>query len=235
MVNKWLKNILLHALPVHCRLCGLPSANRLMVCGNCLVELPRYTQTCPQCAEPVSRNDTLCGQCLQQPPAFDRVVSQFAYAPPIDRWVSAMKFNQKWYFARLFGELLGEHLAGLEHTLPEAVVPVPLHPLRLRQRGYNQSLEIARHVARVLKLPLLEDVCTRPRATVAQTGLSAKARRINLRDAFQVHKPVDYDHLAVLDDVVTTGSTGNALAKELKRSGVKQVDVWCVARASHVR
>ena len=110
---------------------------------------------------------------------------------------------------------------------------MPLHSQRLKQRGYNQTHEIARLLAADLCLPLLTDSVIRQKATQSQTGLSAKARRQNLRDAFLVQLSDRYDHIAVVDDVMTTGSTAAELAKALKIAGVKRVDVWVVARVDH--
>jgi ComF family protein len=108
---------------------------------------------------------------------------------------------------------------------------VPLHPNRYRQRGFNQSIEIARHVAKQLKIPLDLNSCVRIRDTDHQTGLSAKQRQSNLKQAFAVTKPLVYQHVTIIDDVITTGSTAAALATTLKNQGVNRVDVWACARA----
>ena len=115
--------------------------------------------------------------------------------------------------------------------LPEAILPVPLHSTRLRERGFNQALELARPMAQALALPLLIHHSQRTRATVAQTSLSAKQRRKNIRGAFQVTQPLPARHIAIVDDVMTTGQTINELAKTLRKAGATHIDVWVCARA----
>lgn len=148
--------------------------------------------------------------------------------------ISELKFKRKRDFGRLMGECLAETFEafykGKEH--PEAIVPVPLHPARFRQRGYNQALELAIPVARKVKLPLERRV-TRVRHTEAQTSLPFDKRAKNLTNAFHCHPSLSYKHVAVLDDVVTTTETVEQLTKALIQRGVKWVDVWCCARTPH--
>ncbi|MEY4209858.1 MAG: hypothetical protein RLZ92_236 [Pseudomonadota bacterium] len=108
---------------------------------------------------------------------------------------------------------------------------MPLHPNRYRQRGFNQSIEIARHVAKHLNIRLDLNSCARIRDTDHQSGLKAKQRQTNLKQAFAVTKPLSYQHIAIIDDVITTGSTASALAASLKNQGINRVDVWACARA----
>ncbi len=126
--------------------------------------------------------------------------------------------------------MLADKLIKLEDQ-PDIIIPVPLHPSRYRERGYNQSLEIARTVSKRLELPLDYRHCIRTHATHSQTELTALQRRSNMRKAFAILKPIPYEHVAILDDVVTTGATVNELAKVLRKSGVKRIDVWACARA----
>jgi ComF family protein len=234
MVYKWLKSALDVCCPPRCLLCDRQTNNRRRVCTACLGELPRVDPACRCCGAAIAAPaDHLCGQCLRQTPSFDRVLSLFDYAPPIDQLIAAMKFHQQWHLARVLGELLGDFLANNESdSRPQAVIPVPLHPRRLRERGYNQSLEIARHTTRRLNLPLITDLCVRTKPTAAQSGLSSVARHRNVRAAFRVTPGHGLRYLAILDDVVTTGATVNELSRALKRSGVSVVEVWSVARAS---
>jgi ComF family protein len=158
-----------------------------------------------------------------------------AYAPflhqgAIRHLIKALKFNADYKNARLLGLLLAEHLKQSTEK-PDCLLPVPLHKARYRQRGFNQSIEIARHVAKELQIPLDLTSCQRNRDTPHQTGLPAKQRRKNLSNAFSLINPVKSDHVAILDDVMTTGSTTHELAKLLKKSGVRRVDVWVCARA----
>lgn len=144
--------------------------------------------------------------------------------------ITGLKFGSQFKNARLLGTLLAEYLQKTAEK-PDCIVPVPLHTARYHERGFNQALEIARTVSKTLQIPLDFSNCVRHKDTPHQTGLSAKKRRQNLRRAFSFRKPIRAHHVAILDDVMTTGSTVNALAAELKKVGVNRVDVWVCARA----
>jgi ComF family protein len=142
-----------------------------------------------------------------------------------------LKFHQKLHLASLLGGLLAEALEGRAAPLPDCLVPVPLHPQRLRERGYNQALELARVVSTRLAVPLDATLCVRQRATAPQTALDGKERRRNLHGAFTVREGNLPRHVAIIDDVVTTGTTVGELARTLRRAGVDTVEVWACARA----
>ncbi len=144
--------------------------------------------------------------------------------------ISQLKFHRQYKIARLLGSLIAEELAK-QHELPEAIIPVPLHPKRYRERHFNQSFEIAKTISAQLKLPLLTDYCIRQRNTVHQTQLSKNERLKNMRDAFGITTTIPAQHVAILDDVMTTGSTLHELAAVLKKSGIQRVDAWVCARA----
>jgi ComF family protein len=135
----------------------------------------------------------------------------------------------------LLGRLLAEHLRGREAPLPGLIVPVPLHRQRLRERGFNQALELARTVAAHLGVTLEPHCCTRVRATGAQTELTARERRTNVRGAFRMEAPLAARHVAILDDVVTTGSTVQEVARVLASAGAERIEVWACARAAPAR
>ena len=149
--------------------------------------------------------------------------------------VRQLKFHDHIASARLLGGLLGRHVMRQpDGALPDVLIPVPLHPARQRVRGFNQATEIARHVARVTGIPLHTGACRRVRATSSQATLDRQARRRNLRNAFVVTAPLPA-HVAIIDDVVTTGSTSHELCSTLLRDGAKRVEVWAVARAARAR
>jgi ComF family protein len=172
----------------------------------------------------------LCGRCLSRPPAFDRTYAPFIHQGAIRHLISNLKFGANYKNARLLGMLLAEYLS---HTaeLPDLILPVPLHKTRYRSRSFNQAIEIARTVSRELVIPLDLTSCRRQRDTPHQTELSAKQRRKNINKAFSLIKPINAEHIAILDDVMTTGSTAHELAALLKKSGVIKVDIWVCARA----
>lgn len=229
MVNKWLKNAQQWLLPPTCVLCHGPGEDGRDLCSGCADDLPHLKIACSRCAMPLPVVG-ICGACQHDPPPFDITRALFHYREPVDHLIQALKFNRKLYVARLLGDLMAQQLASI-HPRPEAIIPVPLHPLRLRQRGFNQALELARPVAQRLAIPLLPQACCRGRDTAAQSGLDAVARHRNLKGAFTVDADVNLRHVALVDDVMTTGSTVAALAQALRHRGVERVDVWVIARA----
>ncbi|MDH3693366.1 MAG: ComF family protein [Gammaproteobacteria bacterium] len=151
----------------------------------------------------------------------------------MDGFVKRLKYDKQLEFARTLGELFAARWMGQSTPQPELIVPVPLHRVRLRERGFNQSLEIAREVGKRPELRIDYQSVIRVKPTPPQTDLPLKKRRSNVRNAFKVIKPIEAQHVAILDDVMTTGSTADELARCLKQSGVERIDVWTVTRASN--
>ena len=172
----------------------------------------------------------LCGRCLGSIPAFDETYAPFIYQGEMRHLITSLKFGAHYKNARLLGLLLAEHLQATAQR-PDLILPVPLHKARYRERGFNQAIEIAKTVARELQLPLDLNSCHRHKDTPHQTALTAKQRRKNMKQAFSIIKPIRAQHIALLDDVMTTGSTAHELAVLLKKAGVSRVDVWVCARA----
>ena len=220
-------------LPPTCALCGAPGAGGRDLCTGCAAALPYNRHVCPRCALPVAiplTADTLCGTCQRRPPPFARAIAAFRYETPIPTLMGGIKFHGRLNHARLLGQLLADAIQEYAPPMPQVLIPVPLHPARLAARGFNQSLEIARVVARVLDLPVASHCCRRVRRTPPQTGLDEPARRRNIRGAFVAQPPLPWRHVVILDDVVTTGSTVGELALALRRAGAESVAVWAVAR-----
>lgn len=225
--RQWLQRLI---LPSDCLLCRAADPSGLNLCPDCRADLPWLAPGCPRCALPLAAPDLPCGACQARPPPFDTTVALFHYAPPVDGLVQQLKFGQGLHLARLFAGLLAERLA--DAPRPDCILPVPLHPRRQRERGFNQALEIARPLARHLGCRVDTASCVRTRATPPQTQLSAAQRRRNLRDAFRLARPLAARHVAVLDDVMTTGSTLAAIAGLLRRAGAERIDVWVCARTT---
>ena len=215
-------------LPMTCGLCDARTGSNFPLCNDCLEEMPSITCSCPQCALPATTSAT-CGACQQNPPAFDRVVALYHYQPPVNTLVQQMKFSNRLEYSTLFGHLLAERLAAMD-ARPDLLVPVPLHHSRLRKRGYNQSWEITRSLARSSGIESSRTLCCRVRKTPLQTGLDARQRRKNLKQAFRVTADLGGKHVCIIDDVMTTGSTLNEMARTLKRAGAERVSGWVVAR-----
>jgi ComF family protein len=182
---------------------------------------------------PAAPADAPCGDCQRRPPAFDRCIAPLLYAGAVPYLVTELKFRKRLSHGRLLGALLGRGLRAVRGGVggPDLILPVPLHPARLRERGFNQALEIARGPGRLLGLPLAAKACVRTRATAPQSALAGQARRRNLRGAFTVTGPLP-EWVAVVDDVVTTGATVEAVAQALKEAGARRVEVWAVARTA---
>jgi len=211
--------------------------NHIEICADCYMALPHNSHCCIRCALPLAEdiiNEVFCGRCIQKQPAYDYGYSLFRYEDEIIGLVHQLKFAEKIGYARSIGEML---LAKFERDVlpergrPDCLLPVSLHTSRLRQRGFNQSIEIARVISQKLGIPIENDMVSRQRSTVSQTGLNAQQRRKNIRGAFSVADDISYRHVLIIDDVVTTGSTVNELASVLKKGGIDKVGVLSIARA----
>ena len=219
--------------PPVCVLCGAAGHAGLDLCPGCLADLPHNGHCCFACALPLPATraaGTLCGECLRRPPPFTACYTAFRYEYPLNTLIAGAKFRSRLNLARLLGLTLARYLLQREADMPELVIPVPLHPKRLQARGYNQALEMGRATAGVLSLPLEPRCCTRVLVTAPQASLERKARQRNVRGAFSARNTPPAKHVAILDDVITTGSTAAELTRVLLKQGVERVDVWAVAR-----
>jgi len=208
-----------------CVLCAAASGERLL-CAACAADLPQVAEACPQCAGP-SPGGAVCGACATHPPPFDATLAPWRYEFPVDRLVLALKFGRRLALAELFGAALAERAAGRR---VDALVPMPLGCARLAERGFNQALEIARHLARSTGVALAPGLAQRVRDTAPQTGLPHDERAANVRGAFECEAGEAGRTLAVIDDVMTTGASLAELARTLKRAGAVRVENWVVAR-----
>jgi ComF family protein len=188
---------------------------------------------CTQCSTPLPAHaeDSRCGHCQQRPPAFDTTTALFHYQPPVDYLIKQLKFANELAIIPLLSALLSARLTTRAAPLPSLLVPVPLHHTRLRERGFNQATELARRVGRELGIRTDQHLCKRNRKTEPQSLLSPNARRLNMRNAFSMQRELPSGHIAIIDDVMTTGHTGNELARVLKQAGAERVEVWVIARA----
>jgi ComF family protein len=185
---------------------------------------------CGQCAAPLpDPHYPLCGQCIKKPPFFDRAVVAHSFEEPLRGLLHRFKYQQALDLAGFFSHLMFESLYQLE-VKPDCLIPVPMHRKRLQQRGFNQSLILTRLLAKTLQIPYDFTSCQKVKHTRPQAELEAKERQKNLHQAFSC-TPLPHQHLAIIDDLLTTGSTASELAYTLKQAGAKRVDIWCVARA----
>lgn len=220
-------------LPACCVLCGSAIRGELDVCAPCAAELPWHRDGCPRCAMPLATSPTTaCGHCQRQPPCFDACIAAFRYEYPVRELIGRFKFHGDLAVGRTLALLFGRQLAELDAQCRAGLVlvPVPLHRTRLAERGFNQSERIARVLSRQLGLPLRQDLVRRTRRTGDQKTLDATARRRNLASAFRA-RPCAGLRIVLVDDVLTTGATADALAVTLREAGAAAVQVWCLARA----
>lgn len=233
-MRQWLKIIQQFLLPTACVLCqGAITAGEPDLCLACFQELPWLEGGCRRCALPLLTTDNCyCGRCLQEPPLFDKLFALFHYQSPIDLLLTQLKFHGQLIYARVLAEVCLQRLElwYAQDSLPQCLIPMPLHRQRLRQRGFNQVVELTRPLAKKFKLPLILHECKRVKPTLAQSELSASARQQNVKNAFSINSSFRPQHVAIVDDIVTTASTVTALSAVLRAAGVERIDVWCWAR-----
>lgn len=214
-------------LSQHCVLCGVGGQGWL--CPPCRADLPRLAVgRCPRCAMP-GRQGMLCAACRQSPPPWQALHVAHPYAWPLDALLHAFKYRQQLALARPLAELMAE---GVRHApRPDWLAPIPLSAARLRERGFNQSEELARQLGKILRLPCHADTLLRTRDTPAQAGLNRAGRLHNLADAFAVNRPVEGRFIVLIDDVSTTGATLAEAAQSLARQGARRVEAWALMKA----
>lgn len=211
-----------------CLLCGA-SSHTGVLCAGCQADLPRLdARRCPQCALPTPAGE-ICGACLRQPPAFSHSESVFRYGHPLDSLIHALKYSGQLAVARYLAEHLAQRLKDLPR--PDILLPMPLHPGRLRERGFNQAVLLAGHLARRLDLEMDAHACRRVRDTPPQVGLALGERRRNMRGAFICDRRLDGCRVALVDDVMTTGASLDELARIIKQAGATDISTWTIARA----
>ncbi len=241
MRSKLLQQCLSVALPSSCVLCGAPDDETL--CAVCTARFLHQQKTrCSQCGNLLGKHlqesNPICGHCLKTPPDYDQTWIAADYEAPLDQLVLSFKFASRLALGPVFARLLRNAITQANTAndgLPDLIIPMPLASKRLIERGFNQALEIARPLAKMLDIPLASRLCTRGKETLPQTLLPLKERAKNVRNAFIVapesHAVVKDKHIAIVDDVMTSGATLNALARELKRAGASRVSTLVVARA----
>lgn len=170
----------------------------------------------------------MCGACIASPPDFDATKSIFHYEYPIGQLVQHYKYGQQLHLGNLFAKLLQHKLSA--HKLPDLIIPMPLHPKRLTERGFNQSLEVAKILGKALNIPVDYTTCLRTKYSPPQARLPLKQRATNIKGAFVCTKSLTGLRVALIDDVMTTGASLNALAKAVKTKDASHVECWVIAR-----
>lgn len=215
-------------LPPACTLCGVNTGGALL-CAACTAELPWNTPACPGCALP-SAQAVPCPACQQRPRAFDAAFAAFVLAKPVQQGIHALKYQARFQQSALLASAFVSELRRRAEPLPTLLIPVPLHWRRQWRRGYNQSQELARWIGAALPVAVDATAATRLRFTPDQIGQTAVQRRRNLKDAFAVSPRVAGQHIALLDDVMTTGATLEELARACRAAGASRIEAWAIAR-----
>lgn len=217
-------------LPSCCVLCGDKGADFRDLCRPCEHHLPWNRVCCELCALPLHQPG-ICGHCIANPPAFQRCVAPLRYGFPVAQLINGFKHRHNLSYGAVLAGLLANQISNRHSDqLPDMIIPVPLHWRRQFVRGFNQATWIGGQLASRLSVPLAPNSVSRVQATPAQQGLSRKSRRNNLRGAFKVNGDIAGMSIAVVDDVVTTGSTIAALTESLLAAGASAVQIWCLAR-----
>lgn len=228
-------------LPTACIVCAQAAANDYAICSDCETRLPRLGESCSRCGVELGArlsHDGYCGLCLRLPPSFATCKAAFPYTSPISTLIANFKFSGRFDIGYALARILAKAFDAYycEKEKPELLLPVPLHPRRLRSRGFNQAHEICKVLSRNCQVATSNSVLQKSRNTAAQTTMiSANARKQNLRGSFTLSRPnrlKDVTHIAIVDDVVTTMATVEALTKMLLAQQECRVDVWCLARAN---
>lgn len=232
-MNKWIENIQKWPVSQICILCsGETTTEPHIICTNCLNDLPWLSNQCLCCALPLPTSG-LCPSCLPGKQPIERAVVPLLYDSPVRELILNLKFKHNLLVAKLFGWILVHKLRSMQIDKPSLIIPVPLHPQRLKVRGFNQATELALPISKALQIPIEIDGCVRIRETEPQSGMTnAKVRRQNVAGAFEVRCPINERHVALIDDVITTGSTVRELAKTLRCRQVERIDVWAAARVA---
>lgn len=227
-------------LPLSCLLCqqGVKAG---LVCPICYQDLKQIYPHCERCGLPLASQQSQCGQCISHPPIFTQLTACGLFDAPLYQLIYKLKYQQQAIYSQVLGRLLAEKInarygANAQAPRPQALIPVPLHSRKERQRGFNQAQLIANHCAKQLNIPCQAHWLTRVKDTASQTQLNLKQRQKNMHQAFAIkHLPVGIKRVAIIDDIVTTGATVYSLCKALRQAGVEQIEIWCICRTPPYR
>lgn len=223
LLNQFLHN------PV-CWSCGLSHKGDLLICHQCQINIQRVINPCLQCGLSHAGEGTICVHCLTKPKLWQQMIAPLSYTTPISQLIQQLKYNQKLEVLKALLELDRLKFQSIEPK-PELLIAVPLHQNRMIERGFNQSLEIAILLSKATNIPYSDKFVERVIDTPRQSDLKLKQREKNIKNAFLVTEDLaGFNHIVIVDDVITTGSTVHELVKHCLKQGVKRVDVWALAR-----
>jgi len=211
----------------NCSLCLSQISHHAAFCHRCSDSLQNTTSRCHSSGIELTTSNTYCGECLSHPPEFERTLVAGRYAPPIDQLIQQFKYNADLSKGRILAEWL---YSVLPHSKPDLLIPMPLSPARLQERGFNQSAELARLLNQRCQIPVAYDLLKRHNSETQQIQLKRKERLSAMRKVFYTDQKIILRSVGLIDDVVTTTATARAAAGVLKKAGVKEVLIWAVAR-----
>lgn len=216
----------------HCHLCREPTISPSLICQPCWNDLTGNYLVCNKCGRRLTAGK-LCALCMGNPGFIDNTLTLTTYKFPVTTLLRSLKYKNQLSLAREFGEKFADKILSQNISLPDRLVPVPLHSRRLLSRGYNQSLEIARTISSRIGVPLEYKTSKRVRNTLPQFDLKPEQRRKNIKGAFSFCGSGLSGSVAIVDDIITTGQTANELAKELKAAGATKVSLWACAHTDY--
>jgi ComF family protein len=213
---------------MQCVACNTMDPNGL--CPACSVHAPRVGNPCRQCGASIGLPGgyPVCGRCRRHPPAYDLTVVPFRYAPPLSGVIHRFKYRGRVSNAKPLAKIFSMETATRHNPRPQLLIPVPLHWTRLIKRGFNQSVELCRHLSAELDIPFDRSAVYRTRRTPPQVELPLSRRRRNVKDCFGLRRQLHVDSVAIVDDVMTSGETMNQMASLLKKHGVTNVQSWAI-------
>lgn len=234
-MNRLFSSLLYTLLPGRCVICRAQSQRKIDLCSACEAELPLINHPCTRCGMPCpTRGDDnlICGPCIVKPPPFIRTFCAFAYISPINLLISEFKNGHNLVSGKVMSQVLAQRFKKniANRPAPHLLLPVPLHKKRLKLRGFNQATEISQVIGDICQIPTNTKICTRIKDTQDQKSLTASERKGNVKHAFAVNRDLDGYRIAIVDDVMTTGTTAAALAGLLIKKGAKSVEVVALAR-----
>lgn len=233
-VDEWLGRLWRTiAAPAKCRFCASslsPEFSNIGACQLCIADLPWNSPCCSRCAEPLNVANALCARCQKKPPQFDQIVAPLKLITPVNQLVYGMKYHAQFSSVQFLAHILAGEIQARRQEKPDLLIPVPLYKRRLRKRGYNQSLLLAKKLSDALHIPLEADAVIRVKESKDLIGQTAAQRRKQLKGVFQARREFTGQNICVVDDVVTSTATANEMAKICKKAGATTVTVWACAR-----
>ena len=212
----------------HCLLCCQITTNK-HICSICQKSLPWVTSSCRQCGVQVNNSQVICGKCITHPKPWQQIIAPFHYTTPVNEWLTGIKFHQDLTSLTFLHETLkkavDKHYSNKQK--PSLIVPTPISKRRFIQRGYNQAYLLAKAFKKTHDIIPCHQ-CQRIKHTRPQSALPVKERKTNTRNAFKINAQLP-KHVAILDDIFTTGSTVKNLAYALRKQGVEEIDIWVIA------